>query len=99
MNYIPSSSTPPQSLDPALWELPGVHSIKAIGLSSKPIQDNLCEILHALGLKFEQTNIKLSFSKTKKYIVVTAKVAFGTTDEVKALYKRLFDHPNIVRAL
>ena len=93
------NSKPAPFLDPKAWNFPATHPIKAIGFSDQPIKETVCEILTGLGLAFQKNSITSTPSKSNKYISLTVRVSFQSSEEVEALYKKLFEHPLIVRAL
>ena len=86
-------------LNPDLWDFPKSHSIKAIGLTTDQIESVLISILNDMHLTYDLNSLKSTPSKNNKYTSVTVKTMLKNETEASALYKALFQHLKIIRAL
>lgn len=89
----------PTGINPDIWEFPHTHDIKVLGLAHYPLVDVVIEVVTRHAPDFDPSSIRITTSRTGKYLSVTASVHFTSKAQLEALYQALHAREEVSQTL
>lgn len=94
-NNTNASNDTPADIQESLLKFPTNFPMKIMGLATESLPSTITSIAHEHFDDFDESTLKIDYSRTKKYMAVSIIVRAQSREQLDAMYRACTSHPDI----